>query len=248
MKYSCLTDKGKVREQNEDYVFASDQKTGPLGNLFIIADGMGGENAGDYASALAVNTVVKNIRENITENINDDWVLSLLKSAVIEANWRVFEQAQKDPQKKGMGTTLVAAAFFNEHLYIANVGDSRLYVREHDFLRQVTLDHSYVQEMVRRGEMSQEEARNHKYRNRITRAIGVESIVRPDFFSLDIHDVQEVLMCTDGLTNMLTDDRIEQILCKPATVLDKSTELVNEALDNGGLDNVSVILIDPHNS
>ena len=245
MNFYCLTDKGKVRTTNEDFAFASDKSVGSLGNLFIIADGMGGEKAGDYASEYAVKKVVELLRSGDEEFLRTDGVVAMIRDAISEANWQLFETARTDATKAGMGTTMVCATFLDGHLHVSNVGDSRLYVQRGENLYQITLDHSYVQEMVRNGEITEEAAKHHKYRSRITRAVGAESMVHVDFFDVPVGDVDRVLMCTDGLTNMVPEDMIFRIVKEKGSLEEAARELVDEANRSGGSDNISVILAAP---
>ena len=245
MYFYCLTDKGKVRTTNEDFAFASDKSVGSLGNLFIVADGMGGENAGDYASEFAVKKVVELLRSGEEEFIGKDEVVEQIRDSISEANWQLFEIARRDATKAGMGTTMVCATFLDGHLHVSNVGDSRLYVQRGKNLFQITLDHSYVQEMVRNGEITEEAAKHHKYKSRITRAVGAESMVKVDFFDIPVDDIDRVLMCTDGLTNMVSDEEISRVLSKDISPKQQAQTLLTKALDAGGKDNVTIIVIDP---
>ena len=245
MYFYCLTDKGKVRTTNEDFAFASDKSVGSLGNLFIVADGMGGENAGDYASEFAVKKVVELLRSGEEEFIGKDEVVEQIRDSISEANWQRFEIARRDATKAGMGTTMVCATFLDGHLHVSNVGDSRLYVQRGKNLFQITLDHSYVQEMVRNGEITEEAAKHHKYKSRITRAVGAESMVKVDFFDIPVDDIDRVLMCTDGLTNMVSDEEISKVLSKDISPKQQAQTLLTKALDAGGKDNVTIIVIDP---
>lgn len=245
MYFYCLTDKGKVRTTNEDFAFASDKSVGSLGNLFIVADGMGGENAGDYASEFAVKKVVELLRSGEEEFIGKDEVVEQIRDSISEANWQLFEIARRDATKAGMGTTMVCATFLDGHLHVSNVGDSRLYVQRGKNLFQITLDHSYVQEMVRNGEITEEAAKHHKYKSRITRAVGAESMVKVDFFDIPVDDIDRVLMCTDGLTNMVSDEEISKVLSKDISPKQQAQTLLTKALDAGGKDNVTIIVIDP---
>ncbi len=245
MNFYCLTDKGKVRTTNEDFAFASDKSVGSLGNLFIIADGMGGEKAGDYASEYAVKKVVELLRSGDEEFLRTDGVVAMIRDAISEANWHLFETARIDATKAGMGTTMVCATFLDGHLHVANVGDSRLYVQRGENLYQITLDHSYVQEMVRNGEITEEAAKHHKYRSRITRAVGAESMVHVDFFDVPVGDVDRVLMCTDGLTNMVPDTDISAVLSEDTAPKQQAETLLGKALEAGGKDNITIIVIDP---
>ena len=202
MRIYSATDVGQKRKMNQDYVFASADPVGNLPNLFVVADGMGGHNAGDYASSHAVGIVVEEIREDADFN-----PVKVIRHAIESANTEIITQAQKDEKLRGMGTTMVAATIVGHYAYVANVGDSRLYVAGEQ-IQQITKDHSLVQEMVRMGELNAEEARNHPDKNIITRALGAERTVDVDFFDLKLEPGNVVLMCSDGLSNMVEDDRI----------------------------------------
>ena len=240
IKTFSVTNIGKRRKLNQDFVYTSEEPVGHLPNLFVVADGMGGHKAGDYASKLAVTTMVEEIAgsdETIPEK--------LLGRAIETANGKVRESAEKMPELEGMGTTVVAASCDGETLSIANVGDSRLYIIGGHEIRQITRDHSWVEEMVRRGGLGRDEARNHPDKNIITRAVGAEDTVKADFFSVKLKEGDLVLMCTDGLTNMLEDEEIRMILDGARDIVEKAEELVRRANENGGMDNISVILIEP---
>lgn len=240
LKTFSVTNIGRKRKLNQDYVYSSEQPVGNLRNLFLVADGMGGHNAGDYASRVAVETIVEKIADS-----SENEPMRIFDSAIRTANACLREQAEALPELEGMGTTVVAATYDGSRLYVANVGDSRLYVVNRSEIRQITRDHSWVEEMVQRGGLGREEARNHPDKNIITRAVGAEDIVRPDFFNVQIEDGDMVLMCTDGLTNMLEDEEIRMILESARDVVEGAQELVNAANENGGRDNISVILIEP---
>lgn len=240
MNSYSVTNIGKMRKLNQDYVYSTEQPIGNLPNLFLVADGMGGHNAGDYASKLAVSTIVEQAAD--MDETDPTRVLDL---AISVANAVVWRSAESSPELAGMGTTVVAAVVDDNHLYVANVGDSRLYVANDVEMTQITRDHSWVEEMVKRGGLDREEARNHPDKNIITRAVGVESSVRIDFFDYTLKDGEKILMCTDGLTNMLSDEQIRDILMQDAEVAERAEELIRKANDNGGKDNVSVILIEP---
>lgn len=233
-----VTDIGKMRNLNQDYVYATDEPLGNLPNLYIVADGMGGHNAGDFASKLTISTMIETIAE-----LEDSEVETLLDKGIIRANKTVYQCAGTSEDLEGMGTTVVAAAIAGRKLCVANVGDSRLYVCRQGELRQITRDHSWVEEMIRRGGIKREEARNHPDKNIITRAVGVEEMVRIDFFELELQEQDLILMCTDGLTNMLEDETIYGVLTGTGSLEEKAAELVRQANDNGGRDNISVLLI-----
>ena len=240
MRFYSITETGRVRTKNQDYLFTTDQVIGPLSNLFLVADGMGGHNAGEFASELAVQAVVEAIRNSTIQE-----PIPVLEEAIRLANAKVFAEAQADVEKKGMGTTLVAGTIQDGHLYIANVGDSRLYVATNQELRQITRDHSLVEELVREGNLPESEAKVHPRKNMITRAVGAEDHVRTDFFDVEIRSGDFVLMCTDGLTNMISNEDIQEVLFVASDSLeDKAKKLVNMAEENGGRDNITVVLIE----
>ncbi|MDO4616330.1 MAG: Stp1/IreP family PP2C-type Ser/Thr phosphatase [Lachnospiraceae bacterium] len=238
MKVYSATDIGQKRQMNQDFLFASEEPVGNLPNLFVVADGMGGHNAGDFASRYGVSVLVENIKKD--NNFNP---VKIIRAGIEAANREVIEQAKRDSSMAGMGTTMVVAAIVGGYAYIANVGDSRLYLVS-DQLTQVTQDHSLVEEMVRLGELTPEEARNHPDKNIITRAIGTGEDVRIDFFDLKLEEGAMLLMCSDGLTNMVDDQTIYDIV-KNVEHPGKAQALVDRANANGGKDNIAVILIDP---
>lgn len=239
-KTFSVSDIGKRRKLNQDYVYTSEQPVGPVPNLFIVADGMGGHNAGDLASRLAVNTIVEVIAASQEKELED-----MFEAAIELANRKVYDHACRNPELEGMGTTVVAATCSDGMLFVASVGDSRLYVVGRHGMKQVTRDHSWVEEMVRRGGLGKEEARNHPDRNIITRAVGAEEKVKPDFFRVELKEGDMVLMCTDGLTNMLEDEEIRMALDGARDLVEQAETLVRRANENGGRDNISVILIQP---
>ena len=174
-KTVSITDIGRKRKLNQDYVFIADLPVGKLPNLYLVADGMGGHNAGGFASRYAVETIVEQINRS-----QEEGAFSLLYEAIEEANFQVRRKALEDESMSGMGTTLVAATIEGDRLQVANVGDSRLYLVG-DTIRQITTDHSLVEEMVRMGGINREQARNHPDKNIITRAIGAGEEIKPDF-------------------------------------------------------------------
>ena len=240
MRVYSATDVGQKRKMNQDYVFVSKDPVGNLPNLFVVADGMGGHNAGDFASSHAVQILVDEIRKDADFN-----PIKVLRHAIETANMEILERAQQDEALKGMGTTMVVATIVGHYAYVANVGDSRLYLIQGQ-IRQVTRDHSLVQEMVRMGELKPEEARNHPDKNIITRALGAERTVDIDFFDLKMEPDSTILMCSDGLSNMVEDSKIEEIILdKTEELPHKGEELLEEANRNGGKDNIAVILVEP---
>ena len=238
MKTYSITDTGALREMNQDYFFASDDPVGNLPNLYIVADGMGGHKAGDYASRYTTQRVVASVSRDPGEK-----PVSIIKKAISTANKILIEEAAEDESKQGMGTTLVVATIIDGKLYVANVGDSRLYIINRD-IRQITRDHSLVAEMVRIGEVPVSEARKHPDKNIITRAIGAGDDVDADFFEVDLNEGDRILICTDGLTNMVEDQDIRDIVLQNIPLEERVELLVRTANRNGGKDNITVMMIE----
>ena len=239
MKTFSITDTGVTREMTQDYYFATDTNLGNLPNLFIVADGMGGHKAGDYASRHTIERVVASISRNSSEE-----PVTIIQEAISKANELLVAESNEDETKSGMGTTLVIATLVGDKLIVANVGDSRLYVIS-DMVRQITRDHSLVDEMVRLGELNPSEARSHPDKNIITRAIGAQKNVKADFFEVELAEDDYVLMCTDGLTNMVRDEEILDIVRSEKEPEAIAHKLVRMANDNGGRDNITVTIIKP---
>ncbi len=222
---------------NQDYVFATDSPIGGLDNLYIVADGMGGHNAGEYASAFSVEEL-----KDLVVELGQAEIEIILHRALQEVNRRLRTVAASDSRYYGMGTTIVIATVRGGILYVANVGDSRLYLKKNR-LRQITVDHSLVEEMVLAGTLDQKKARTHPDKNVITRAIGAEDTLEIDFFREKVSEGNIVLMCSDGLTNMVEDSEIEEILGSSRSLEDAGGKLLEKANDNGGSDNISVLLV-----
>lgn len=239
MKSCCITDVGQRRSTNQDFVYASEEPVGNLPNLFVVADGMGGHRAGDFASRYTVEVILKSVRADRERN-----PIRIIRKAIETANLKVLEKANSSDELAGMGTTVVAATVIGHYIYVANVGDSRLYLIR-DTIEQITKDHSLVEEMVRIGEINREQARNHPDKNIITRAVGVSSRVRIDFFDIKLERGDIILMCSDGLSNMIEDDEIERIIKEGSDLPEIALELIGEANQNGGKDNIAVVLIEP---
>lgn len=226
----ALTDVGQKRKINQDSVFASPTPVGNLPNLFIVADGMGGHNAGDFASKYAVNTVREYIAASAEQN-----PIKLITEAIALANRGILEKAAEHEEMRGMGTTIVVTTVIGHFAYTANVGDSRLYLYDGELV-QITKDHSLVEEMVRLGELSEEDARNHPDKHIITRALGASRRVDADFFDYRIGPDAKILMCSDGLSNMVDNVEIQRIIEKPVAAEQTVKALVAAANDNGGMD------------
>lgn len=214
---------------------------GKLPNIFIVADGMGGHKAGDVASREAIERFVKYA---CTTHMSDP--ANILDAGIISVNKDIFDMANSNRDYSGMGTTFVAASLVENHVYIANVGDSRLYLIGRD-IRQITRDHSLVEDMVRMGVLEREEARTHYKKNVITKAIGVadDKTSTPDIFEIEVENGDKLLLCSDGLTNMVEDYDIKKIVKDNDSIEDAVRELIKQANENGGKDNISAILIEP---
>lgn len=239
MKTFSITDTGAMREMNQDFFFASDTAVGNLPNLYIVADGMGGHKAGDYASRYTTQRIVASVSRNKGKE-----PVIILKEAIQKANELLIAEAREDETKQGMGTTVVVATIQDNKMLVANVGDSRLYVVS-DKIRQITKDHSLVEEMVRLGEVDKSQAREHPVKNIITRAIGATETVEVDFFEVDLNPADIVLLCSDGLTNMVEDEEIYAILKEGDNLEEQVDTLVKTANINGGRDNITVMIIRP---
>jgi len=238
LKAFSITDIGEKRRINQDYVFCEINPIGNLPNLFIVADGMGGHKAGDYASRFCVEFFTQYIKDsNITSPI------ALMEEAIRATNEALYAKSKQQEEFEGMGTTFVVATICGNELYVANIGDSRLYVISKE-IKQITEDHSLVQAMVKTGELNRDEARVHPNKNIITRALGVNEKAQPDFFEVELAEGDIVLMCSDGLTNMLEDEYIEKIIRENAEDPKTAAEtLVRTANQYGGKDNIAVIVI-----
>ncbi len=233
-----VTDTGMAREMNQDYCFAFDTQIGKLPNLYIVADGMGGHKAGEYASKFTVERIAASVMRS-----KQDTPIEILKEAIERANEILSTESERNEDKAGMGTTLVVATVQGKKALVANVGDSRLY-HIGDTITQITKDHSLVQEMVRAGEIDPEDAKNHKNKNIITRAIGVAPTVDLDFFEVEVSPKDQLLLCSDGLTNMVEDDEILSIIKANGTLEEEAKALVMKANQNGGRDNITALLIE----
>jgi protein phosphatase len=241
-----LTDTGRVRDHNEDTI-ACDPEIG----LMVLADGMGGYNAGEVASGIAVKTIVGLVREAVER---EDWRVHdpqagltrasiILRDAIVRANKIIFQTARTQPQCEGMGTTVVGALFFDNRVSIAHVGDSRLYRLRSDGLEQLTMDHSLLQELVDRGFYSAEEAQRAANKNYVTRALGVEPNVDVEVQEHPVHKGDLYLICSDGLSDMVEDDDIHLTISTFGANLENATkQLIQLGNDNGGKDNISVLV------
>ena len=236
------TDVGIVRSVNQDSIYSNDSAVGPLPNLYIVADGMGGHNAGDFASRFTVESIVSKLEAASKDNTFSK--LKLIEDSLHQVNEELILKAAENPDMDGMGTTFVMCTVEdNGEMLVCNIGDSRLYVIGDD-IRQVTEDHSLVAEMVKNGDISKDEARFHPKKNVVTRALSAIGVATPDFFSMTLEEGSVALLCSDGLSNMLADSEIFEIVSEYRSDLATAAQiLIDRANDNGGKDNISVVLV-----
>lgn len=235
-------DLGKLRESNEDSIYISENPNTDF-EYYIVADGMGGHNGGEIASRAAIKYFNEYIEKNMQLRSLED-ILDVFVEAINYCNKKIFDMAESDISLKGMGTTFTAAAVHKSKLFCVHIGDSRLYIYDKNGLKQITKDHSFVMEMVRLGKITLEEARNHPKKNMITKAVGIEETMPADTIVCSLEEDSIILLCSDGLANMVTDNEIMKILKKKSNLASKADMLVKLANKNGGYDNISVILAD----
>jgi protein phosphatase len=233
MIYYAKTHKGNVRKLNEDAVYIPEDG---IGFFAILADGMGGHNAGDVASSLVVNTVSAFLNDIEPAAINEESV----RDALCHANTLIWNESCANSNRNGMGSTATVAVFVDSCVYIGQVGDSRAYLYRDGAISQITKDHSYVQLLIDRGFISKEDATRHPQKNIITRAVGTECDVEVDTFIVELKGKDVILLCSDGLNNTVPDDEIAKLLSGDLTLA--AERLIQAALDNGGTDNISVII------
>ncbi|MDO4996018.1 MAG: Stp1/IreP family PP2C-type Ser/Thr phosphatase [Bacilli bacterium] len=236
MKSFYLTDAGKVRDHNEDSVIIVKNNEGS--QMLAIADGMGGHSAGEVASSIAIGYLGRHFKESFI-NMSKIDAVNWIRDAVDEINTLIFQHEKSHPESKGMGTTLVMAVLTKDYLLFGNVGDSSGFVVKDDKLHKVTYDHTLVNLLVSAGELTKEEANNHPKKNVLMKALGAALDVDVDIFDCDM-DITQILLSSDGLTNMLDKDQIERVLLGEGTVEEKVVKLIKKANNRGGTDNISV--------
>ncbi len=232
------TDIGKKRSMNQDNLFFSDEAVGCLPNLYIVADGMGGHKAGDYASSYAVYRFIEFVKRS--EDANP---ITVMKKGIHAVNEGILTASKEREELSGMGTTFVCAVVSDNRLYVANIGDSRLYLLDKDSIRQITLDHSLVEELIRTGQLDPLKVRNHPEKNIITRALGVNDEAVPDFFEVELRMDERILMCSDGLSNMVEDDELLNIVMKNEKPNAAVECLIERANYYGGKDNIAALVV-----
>lgn len=241
MRIIARTDPGKVRSSNQDSYAAGEFRNGVA--WAVVCDGMGGSVGGNIASSTAVRSISERITTAYRENMSSSSIRNLLVTAITNANFEIFDMATANPELSGMGTTVVAAIMDEETLYVAHAGDSRAYVLDKKGITQITRDHSLVQKMIENGEITAEEATRHPSKNLITRALGVDENLRVDFNEAPCAEGTMLLICTDGLTNYVSDDEIlETVLGGRHT--DFAGTLVDLANEHGGGDNITIVAVE----
>ena len=236
-----MTEPGMVRSQNQDYY--SIIKLGRDQLLVIVCDGMGGARSGNIASSMAVDVFTEEVKRTVRSSMKQDKIDSMLQAALELANKAVHEQSQLSEEYQGMGTTLVAAFFQKDHVTVANVGDSRAYLFNKDGVTGITTDHSLVELMVQRGELTREAAKNHPGKNLITRAVGTETAVSCDLYHHQLNKGDCVLLCSDGLSNLLSDQEMLFEVVHGVKKSDCCQRLMNIANFRGSPDNVTIALV-----
>lgn len=233
------SDKGKVRDTNEDSYFVI-----PADDIGIVADGVGGNNAGDLASRTAVEVVANYVRDgDISKCLTEESICEFFGEALQQANDRICELALSSPDKTGMATTMVLAYIRDEDVYFVNIGDSRAYIVHQNVLVQITKDHTYVNTLVQQGTISAEDAKQHSQRNVITRALGISETASPDFYKSKVSEGDIILLCSDGLYDEVSEGEILEILMngENENASEIASTLVDRANTNGGYDNITVI-------
>jgi serine/threonine protein phosphatase PrpC len=234
MRVASMTDPGRVRRSNEDSFFAD----GALG-LFIVADGMGGHAGGEVASRVAIATIAELMKSRLTEADAD----GLIRSAIEQANTTIRAQAEADPTLQGMGTTLVLAFCRGDSIHLAHLGDSRAYLIHNGSLQRLTEDHSLVAQMVKSGQLTAEEAPRFHLRNVVTRSLGNQKLTEPDLAVVEWNAGDFLLLCSDGLTNMVDESELRSLIAGGGADLERSCrEAIDLANQNGGRDNITAVL------
>ncbi len=237
-----MTDVGQLREHNEDSFLIRGFEDGkPLG-VCVLADGMGGHNAGEVASGMAAQIICDDLMSCINQ-MDSDRITHYMAASIDYANSEIYEMSLKNPLQAGMGTTVVVTAVKDNFVRIANIGDSCAYVVSDIVMRKITVDHSVVEELVQSGSITRAEARNHPDKNIITRAVGTERFVDADYFDYTPVGGETILMCSDGLCEMVSDKAIKKILNTEETLQGAVKALIDEANRCGGVDNITVVAL-----
>lgn len=239
MEYAYLTDPGKVREHNEDSVIIVKNHNNEY--LLAVADGMGGHRGGEIASSIAISHIGKSFRELGKLGNKEDAIL-WIKNVVSEANVQIYKYTEENPESAGMGTTIVMALLTKEYLLFGNIGDSSGYVYKDNQIHKITNDHTLVNLLLKSGEITEEEAKDHPRKNVLMKALGATTNVEMDIFDVET-DVEGIFLCSDGLTNMLEDEQIAKVLNEELTAEEKMNKLIIKANNRGGTDNISAAFL-----
>lgn len=236
MEYCYLTDPGKVRDHNEDSVTIVKNVNDEI--LMAVADGMGGHRGGEIASSIAINVITKRFSQ-LKKIGSKQETIGWIRQIISEANMEIYKYTKEHPESDGMGTTVVLAILTKKFLLFGNIGDSSGYVIKNKKLHKITMDHTLVNLLVKSGELTEEEARKHPRKNVLMRALGAVVDVEMDVFDVD-DDIEGILLCSDGLTNMLTEEQIMKVLNEDHTGMDKLKKLIIKSNNRGGTDNISI--------
>ena len=240
MKSFYLTDTGKVRSHNEDSLIILENTNHEY--LLAVADGMGGHSAGEVASSIAITHLSKMFNDNFL-NLEKVQAVNWLRDTVIEINDLIFDYADKHPESKGMGTTLVVALVTSKYVLFGNIGDSSGFVVKNERLHKVTYDHTLVNLLLKAGELTEEESKYHPKKNVLMKALGANNPIDIDIFDCDM-DIDSILLCSDGLTTMLDNEQIEKVLLSDIGIEDKVIKLIRKSNNRGGSDNISVAYLE----
>ena len=236
MKSFYLTDSGKVRTHNEDSVIIVKNKDGDY--LMAVADGMGGHSAGEVASSIAISYLGKSFNETFS-NMEKVKAVNWLRDSVLDINELIFSYVKDHPESRGMGSTLVVAIVTKDYILFGNIGDSSGFVIKDSRLHKVTYDHTLVNLLLKAGELTEEEAKDHPKKNVLMKALGANDPIDIDIFDCDLN-ISSILLCSDGLTNMLDHEQIEKVLLSDLDIEDKVIKLIRKSNNRGGTDNISV--------
>lgn len=236
----AITDKGMIRDNNQDYYFISEDLKIPL---FIVADGMGGHKAGEIASEMVVENIKEQLYKYKDKMVGKKDILFYMEKSIKDANSMIYRKSLERKDCVGMGTTVTLAFIDNRSIYLGHVGDSRAYLVSGNTINQITEDHSLVNELIKNGDITKEEAKKHPQKNLITRAVGTEETIEVDTYIKKYHSGDRLLLCSDGLTNMVDEKTILEVLNRETDIKVSNKKLVDIAKENGGLDNITLITI-----
>lgn len=244
MRIGTCSDVGRTRPINEDNFYVSEYARKQEALYAMVADGMGGHNAGETASEIAVEVISEFINEYFNDQIPPEQVRELLIAAINQANRLIYSDSRDNVKLSGMGTTLTACFLYGMQATVAHVGDSRAYIIRDDVIHRVTSDHSLVAELLQNGQITPEQARNHPQKNVITRAVGTDPKVEIDIYEFEIQANDIILLCTDGLSNLLSDREMYHMIREAESMEDAAAALVDAANEKGGLDNITAVLLE----